>query len=139
MSDHRATAQLVQDSSYLLTVPNECSDVPAMRFMPVIMCNEGRFTNPPFKPDLVVDIDSEVDVKLEIANINVSQVYEWLPYTYGQEVPEGEKERFEWLKGMKITSETTDEEILAAGRGYTIRSLCKTCSSFQTKTYRALR
>ncbi len=121
MPDHRATAQLVQDASYLLTVPNECSDVPAMRFMPVIMCNEDRFTNPMFRPDLVVDIDSEVDVKLEIANINVSQVYEWLPYTHGEEVPEGEKERFEWLKGMEITSEITDEEIMAAGRGYAIR------------------
>ena len=120
MPDHRATAQLVQDASYLLTVPNECPDVPAMRFMPVIMCNEDRFTNPVFRADIVVDVDSEVDIKLEIANINVSQVYEWLPYTYGEEVPETDEERFEWLKGAKITSETTDEEIMSAGRGYAV-------------------
>lgn len=121
MPDHRATAQLVQDASYLLTVPNECPDVPAMRFMPVIMCNEDRFTNPVFRADIVIDIDSEVDIKLEIANINVSQVYEWLPYTHGEEVPETDEERFEWLKGAKITSETTDEEFMSAGRGYAVR------------------
>ena len=121
MPDHRATAQLVQDASYLLTVPNECPDAPAMRFMPVIMCSEDKFTNPVFRPDLVVDIDSEVDVKLQIANTNVSQVYEWLPYTYGEEVPEGEEARFKWLCGMEITADTTDEEIMSAGRGYAVR------------------
>lgn len=121
MPDHRATAQLVQDASYLLTIPNECPDVPAMRSMPVIMCSEDRFTNPPFRPDIVVDVDEEADVKLQIANINVSQVYEWLPYTYQEEVPDGEAERFAWLKGMEITSETTDEEVMAAGRGYAVR------------------
>lgn len=122
MPDHRATGQLVVDASYLLTVPNECPDVPAMRFMPVIMCSEDKFTNPVFRPDLVVDIDSEAEVKLQIANINVSQVYEWLPYTYGETVPDGDAERFEWLKGMKITKDTTDEEILAAPRGYDVRN-----------------
>ncbi|MBR5505102.1 MAG: PIG-L family deacetylase [Clostridia bacterium] len=122
MPDHRATGQLVVDASYLLTVPNECADVPAMRFMPVIMCSEDKFTNPVFRPDLVVDIDSEAEVKLQIANINVSQVYEWLPYTHGETVPDGDVERFEWLKGMKITKDTTDEEILAAPRGYDVRN-----------------
>ena len=122
MPDHRAAGQLVIDASYLLTVPNECPDVPAMRFMPVIMCHEDPFTNPRFRPDIVVDIDAEADVKLQIANINVSQVYEWLPYTYGEEVPEGEEERFEWLKGLAITGETTDEEVMAAARGYAVNN-----------------
>ena len=118
-ADHRAVALLVQDASYLLTVPNECSDVPAMRSMPVIMYNEDRFKNPEFKCDVVIDMDEEIDVKLKIADLNVSQVYEWLPYTHGEEddVPKGKEERFEWLKGMNITSETTDEEIMAAPRG----------------------
>ncbi|MBQ1231450.1 MAG: PIG-L family deacetylase, partial [Clostridia bacterium] len=26
--------------------------------------------------------------------------------------------RFEWLKGMEVTADTTDEEVLAAKRGY---------------------
>ena len=117
-ADHRAAGQLVQDASYLLTVPHECDDVPAMRFMSIIMYDEDNFANPKFRADLVVDIDSEIDTKLQIAHVNTSQVYEWLPYTKGEEVPEGEKERFEWLKGMEITADTTDEEILAAPRGY---------------------
>lgn len=121
MADHRAVGQLVQDASYLLTVPHECPDVPAMRFMPVIMYNEDKFNNPPFRADIVVDVDSEIDVKLQIANLNVCQVYEWLPYTYGETVPEGEAERFEWLKGMEITADTTDEEVMAASRGYAVR------------------
>ena len=117
-ADHRAVGQLVQDASYLLTVPHECPEVPAMRFMPVIMYNEDEFKNPPFRPDIVVDIDSEIDVKMQIANLNVCQVYEWLPYTHGEEVPEGAEARFEWLKGMEVTSDTTDEEVMSAKRGY---------------------
>lgn len=129
-ADHRASAQLVQDASYLLTVPNECPEVPAMRFMPVIMYFEDKFTYPPFRADVVIDTDAEVDIKLHIADINKSQVYEWLPYNDGEEVPESDEARFEWLKGMNITPETTDEEIMAAGRGYSVR-YAKTAARFR--------
>jgi len=120
-ADHRAAGQLVQDASYLLTVPHECPEVPAMRFMPVILYSEDKFKYPPFTPDIVIGIDEEIDIKLQIANLNVCQVYEWLPYTYGELVPEGEQERFEWLKGMNITPDTTDDEVMAATRGYAVR------------------
>lgn len=120
-ADHRAAGQLVQDASYLLTVPHECPEMEAMRFMPVIMYSEDKFNYPPFVPDVVVDIDDEIDIKLQIANLNVCQVYEWLPYTHGEEVPESAEERFEWLKGMEITPDTTDEEVMAASRGYAVR------------------
>ena len=130
-ADHRASGQLVQDASYLLTVPNECPEVPAMRKMPVILYNEDGFKNPEFKGDIVLDMDDEIDTKLTIASFNVSQVYEWLPYVEEQgEVPKGEKERFEWLKGMNITSETTDEEVMAAPRGYSVR-FAKTAARFR--------
>ena len=120
-ADHRAAGQLVQDASYMLIVPNECPDAPAMRKMPVILYNVDYFRNPEFRGDFVLDIDAQLDTKLQIANLNVSQVYEWLPYTNGEEVPEDPVERFEWLKGMEITADTTDEEILAAPRGYAVR------------------
>lgn len=120
-ADHRAAGQLVQDASYLLTVPHECPEVPAMRFMPVILYSEDRFKYPPFTPDIVIGIDEEIDIKLQIANLNVCQVYEWLPYTYDEIVPDGEQERFEWLKGMNITPDTTDDEVMAATRGYAVR------------------
>lgn len=131
-ADHRATGQLVQDASYLLTVPHECPETPAMRYMPVIMYNEDSFKNPAFSGDIVIDMDDEIDVKLKIADLNVSQVYEWLPYTYGEEdeVPADPKERFEWLKGMEITAETTDEEIMSAQRGYAVR-FAKTAARFR--------
>ena len=122
-ADHRAVGQLVQDASYLLTVPNECPEVPAMRKMPVIMYNEDKFKNPDFRGDIVLDMDDEIDTKLKIADLNVSQVYEWLPYIEEADtpVPEDKAERFEWLKGMNVTKETTDEEIMNAGRGYAVR------------------
>ena len=62
-ADHRAAGQLVQDASYLLTVPHECQDSPAMRFMPVIMYYEDEFKNPVFDPDIIINIDDVVDVK----------------------------------------------------------------------------
>ncbi len=120
-ADHRAAAQLVQDASYLLTVPHTCPDVPAMRFMPVIINNEDPFLNPPFTPDFVIDIDESIDKKLLIAHFNESQVYEWLPYTRDEAVPTNEEERFEWLKGANITKDTTDEEVMSLGRGYMVR------------------
>ena len=103
-ADHRNAAMLVQDASYLLTVPNLCPEVPAMRFMPVIMYFRDRFKNPPFVPDMIVDIDDVIDKKYELWNCHVSQFYEWLPYTYGieDEVPEGEAERLEWLHQPRV-------------------------------------
>ena len=129
-ADHRASGQLVQDASYILTVPHECPDVPAMRYMPIIVYNEDSFKNPPFNADIVIDVDDAVDVKLKIADINVSQVYEWLPYTYGETVPEDKEERFQWLKGMEITADTTDEEVMNAKRGYAVR-YAKTAARFR--------
>lgn len=120
-ADHRAVGKLVQDASYMLIVPHECPDVPAMKRTPVIMYNEDYFNNPPFEMAVIVPVDDVVDIKLKIASINVSQVYEWLPYTKGDVVPEGDAERFEWLKGLNITEDTTDEEVMAAPRGYGVR------------------
>ncbi|MBE6934046.1 MAG: PIG-L family deacetylase [Ruminococcaceae bacterium] len=129
-ADHRASGQLVQDASYLLIVPHECPDVPAMRKTPVIMYYEDSFKSPEFHADVVIGIDEEVDIKLKIADINVSQVYEWLPYTEFEEVPEGKEERFAWLKGMEITEATTDEEIMRAKRGYAVR-FARTAARFR--------
>ena len=132
-ADHRAVGQLVQDASYLLTVPHECPEAPAMRFMPVILYNEDSFKYPPFSGDIVIDLDDEVDTKLKIADLNESQVYEWLPYTYGtlDEVPEDKAARFEWLKGMNITESTTDEEILTStSKGWAV-TFAKTAARFR--------
>ena len=129
-ADHRAAGQLVLDASYLLVVPHECPDAPALRRMPVIMYYEDKFTQPPFACDLIVDIDDVLDIKLQIAHLNVSQVYEWLPYESNQVVPEGDAERYEWLKGMDTTRVYTDEEINELTRGYAVR-FAKTAARFR--------
>ena len=131
-ADHRASGQLVQDASYILTVPHTCPDAPAMKEMPVIVYNEDTFKVPPFLPDFVVDMDGEIETKLHIAHLNESQVYEWLPYNNGENVPTDLKEREMWLRGMEITEETSDEEILAAKRGYAVRA-AKTAARHRKK------
>lgn len=129
-ADHRAAGQLVQDASYILTVPHTCPDTPAMRRMPVIMYSEDSFKNPDFVGTYVFDIDDEIETKLHIAHLNESQVYEWLPYTWEEKVPEGEAERLAWLRGMEITKDTTDEEVMAATRGWAVR-FAKTAARFR--------
>lgn len=132
-ADHRAAGQLVQDASYILTVPHTCPDVPAMRFMPVIIYSEDGFKNPDFDPTYVVDIDDKIETKFHIARLNVSQVYEWLPYTYGEVVPEDEAEREAYFLGMNITAETTDEEILSSkSNGYAVL-FAKTAARFRER------
>ena len=131
-TDHRNTGLLVQDASYLLTVPHECPDVPAMRYMPVIMYFEDYFKYPPFEVDVVVDTDEVVDLKMEMVDINASQFYEWLPYTYGQEVPpESDREaRLAFIYG-KDMSGMTDEEILALPHSGWMEDFYKTAARFR--------
>ena len=67
---------------------------------------------------------------MKIADLNVSQVYEWLPFTEHETVPENETERFEWLKGMDTTKWYSDEEINAMTRDYAVR-YAKTATRFR--------
>lgn len=129
-ADHRASGQLVMDASYMLVVPHECPDTPAMREMPVIMYNEDSFRDPDFRGDIVVDIDDELETKIQIAHINDSQVYEWLPYTFCETVPEDKEERFQWLKGMDLSKKYTDKEIMTLSRGYAV-DFAKTAARFR--------
>jgi len=129
-ADHRAAGQLVLDASYLLIVPHFCPEVPAMKKAPLIMYNVDSFKYPPFEADVVIDIDDELETKLKIADLNVSQVYEWLPFTKGEEVPEGAEERYEWLKGMDTSRWNSDEELASKTRGYAVR-FAKVASRFR--------
>ncbi|AZI44319.1 PIG-L family deacetylase [Deinococcus psychrotolerans] len=86
--DHRATAQLVLDASYLAKVPNIRALTPALRQKPVIGYLYDDFQRPvPFQPDLVIDIGSVVEQKLQMLDAHTSQVYEWLPFASGQAEP----------------------------------------------------
>lgn len=100
--DHRATGQLVQDASYLVTVPRVAPDVPALRRDPVVASMVDLFTRPcPLRPDVVLDVAPYVDRIVRMLACHVSQVFEWLAYEDGQldRVPQDEAGRLAWLRG----------------------------------------
>lgn len=99
--DHRYASQLVQDASYMVTVPNVVSHVAHLREMPVIVHSWDHFQKPyPFQPDVVVAIDETVEQKVNALHSHTSQVYEWLPYNgrYLEEVPVDLSKRRAWLR-----------------------------------------
>lgn len=98
--DHRITGLLVQDASYLLTVPAICPETPHLRQTPVILYFSDAFKKPcRFEPHLVVDIDAQVDQVVAMLHCHESQFYEWLPYNagYRDPVPDGDEARLAWL------------------------------------------
>jgi LmbE family N-acetylglucosaminyl deacetylase len=100
--DHRFGSLLVQDASYLLTVPSICPEVPHLAASPVICHFSDTFTRPcRFEPHIVVDIDAELDRLIGMLHCHESQFYEWLPYNAGhpEEVPQGDEARRSWLAG----------------------------------------
>ena len=75
--DHRAVGQLVQDASYMVTVPFFCPDTPPLARNPVFLSYEDNFTRPnPFRADIVVAIDDVLDKKLAVVEALPSQFYE---------------------------------------------------------------
>jgi LmbE family N-acetylglucosaminyl deacetylase len=98
--DHRATGQLVMDTSYVITVPNNLALTDALLRPPVIMSLFDTFSRPcPFQADVVVGIDEVIERKFDMLHCHVSQVYEWLAFNQGvlDQVPSGEAERRRWL------------------------------------------
>lgn len=79
--DHRYTSELVQDCSYLLSVPNVCKDTPPLRNSPAIVYFQDDFQKPlPFHADVAVDIDAVFEDKVRMLDCHESQFYEWLPW-----------------------------------------------------------
>jgi LmbE family N-acetylglucosaminyl deacetylase len=98
--DHRFAGLLVQDASYLLTVPAICRNVPHLAACPVILYFSDAFTKPSrFEPHVVVDIDGEFDRLVAMLHCHESQFYEWLPSNAGylDQVPQEDDARRVWL------------------------------------------
>jgi LmbE family N-acetylglucosaminyl deacetylase len=98
--DHRFAGLLVQDASYLVTVPAICPEVPHLPGSPVILYFSDAFTKPcRFEPHVVVDIGDTFDRLVGMLHCHQSQFYEWLPYNAGylDQVPPGEEARRAWL------------------------------------------
>jgi N-acetylglucosamine malate deacetylase 1 len=75
--DHRAVGQLVQDASYMVTVPFFCPDTPHLERNPVFLSFHDGFTRPnPIQGDIVVAIDDVLEKKLAVVEAMPSQFYE---------------------------------------------------------------
>ena len=98
--DHRYTSQAVQDSAYLVLIPNICADVPPLKVNPVFLYFADSFKKPnPFTPDVIVDATPAMDRKMKSLDTMDSQMYEWLPWVEGRlaELPKSKKGRMKWL------------------------------------------
>ncbi len=117
--DHRYTGVLVQDSAYMIMVPNVCPDTPALRKNPVFLYFEDHFQKPaPFRPDVAVDIDDVWEKKVDALDAHVSQMYEWLPWIeHAGPVPQDPAARRKWLSEQR-TPEITPDVRAALARYY---------------------
>ncbi|MBI2688933.1 MAG: PIG-L family deacetylase [Acidobacteria bacterium] len=107
--DHRNTGILVQDAAYMVVVPNVVSGTPPLTKNPVFLYYSDNFQRPnTFTPDIVVDIDSVYEKKMDGMDAHVSQFYEWLAWVDGRinEVPKDPKARREWLKSRRSFAAT---------------------------------
>jgi len=92
--DHRYTSILVQDASFMVTVPNVAPDTPPLRKNPVFFYMTSS------DPDVAIDIDNEVKQKIFAVSAHESQFYEWLPWLDGiiDKFPKSNEERLAYLK-----------------------------------------
>lgn len=98
--DHRAVGTLVQDASYIVTVPNMAALTPHLKHAPVIAYFYDTCKVPnPFVPTIAIDIDDVVERKVAMLHCHASQLYEWLPYNDNtlKLVPKTDKARKAWL------------------------------------------
>ncbi len=75
--DHRYVGVLMQDAAYMVTVPWFCPETPPLKRNPVFLYSSDGFQKPyPFRPDIVVNLDSVLDRKLDALDELESQIYE---------------------------------------------------------------
>jgi LmbE family N-acetylglucosaminyl deacetylase len=111
--DHRYTSQLVQDAAYSITVPGTVGLTRHLDKNPAMVYVQDNFQKPyPFIPDVVVDIGSIVEKKIDMLHEHKSQMYEWLPYNRGtlDGVPAGDSERRAWLRDQVLPHYALNDE-----------------------------
>ncbi len=119
--DHRYTNQLVQDSAYMVMVPNIVPVVAPLRKNPLFLYFQDHFQKPyPFCPDIAISIDETYEHKIRSLDAHRSQFYEWLPWINGtlEQVPENTEARIHWLK-KQFTNHPSDKirKVLAGWYG----------------------
>jgi LmbE family N-acetylglucosaminyl deacetylase len=109
--DHRYTGVLVQDAAYMVVVPAILPTILPIKRNPVFLYYEDRFQKPtPFKPDIVVDLSSVWDKKINGLDAHESQFYEFQTNVNASvEVPADKAERKKWLSQRRtpVASEAT--------------------------------
>ena len=137
--DHRNTGIAVQDSAYMVTVPNVCPGVPALRRNPIYLYLEDPFRKPnPFVPDIVVAIDDTWDRKVDSLDAHECQFYEWLPWLDGllDQVPGDHAARKGWLSGWLSKLLGNDfRDVLASRYGPGQAARIKHCEAFEVCEY----
>ncbi len=136
--DHRYTGILVQDASYMVTVPNIASDTPALRKNPLFIYFSDRFDRPQsFRPDIIVSIDEVINKKYAALDAHTSQIYEWLAWHAGtlDEVPEGADERLAWLKANRQFNIPAEWKELARKRYGNAADAIRHAEAFQITEY----
>jgi len=119
--DHRYTGVVVQDTAYMVVVPNVAPDTEPLRKNPVFLYSYDHFQRPnPFRPDVAVAIDSVIEKKIHALDAHVSQVYEWLPWVDGslESVPKDKAARLSWLRQQRSGQRISDEVRAALRKWY---------------------
>jgi N-acetylglucosamine malate deacetylase 1 len=120
--DHRAAGQLVQDASYLVTVPGVVRDVPPLHRDPVVAYMPDLFTRPcPLRADVALDVTDRLEAIVRMLACHRSQVFEWLAYEEDilDTVPADDREKLVWLRGWYLRHvgprvERFEDELVAA-------------------------
>jgi LmbE family N-acetylglucosaminyl deacetylase len=119
--DHRYAGILVQDSAYMVVVPNVTPDTPPLQKNPVFLYVQDHFQRPnPFRPDVAVAIDSVIEQKIRALDAHESQFYEWLPWVDGRlaEVPKDPAARLAWLRSQRAERAISEPMRAALGKWY---------------------
>ncbi len=111
--DHRYTSVLVQDASYMVTVPNVLPLTPHLAANPVVAYMSDDFKKPSaFTADVVVDIEPVLADRMKMLACHESQMFEWLPYNWGlTDVPSDAAARLKW-----VTSQFAPDNVAIARR-----------------------
>ena len=136
--DHRYTGVLVQDTAYMVMVPNVSPDTPPLRRNPVFLYSQDGFERPnPFRPDVAVAIDAVIDKKIQALDAHVSQVYEWLPWVDGvlDAVPKDMAARLAWLRDQRSGLEVAEDVRKALRRWYARADTVRNAEAFEVCEY----